>query len=84
MGQVRTGANCHERQNDLQKAASIVISVKPDLAISGKLLNKTALAPFGCEEVKIKQRENEDRSAGKIVVPKFPVETLNDGQGPSG
>ena len=31
-----------------------------------------------------KHGENEDRSAGKLVVPKFPVETMNDEQGPSG
>ena len=39
---------------DLQEAALIVLSVKLELAISGKLLTRTALAPFGCEENKIK------------------------------
>ena len=56
---------------DLQEAALIVMSVKPELAISGKHLTSTALAPFGCEEVKMKHGENEDKSAGKLVVPRF-------------
>ena len=44
-------------KTDLQEAALIVMNVKSDLAISGKLLTRTALAPFGCEEVKIKHGE---------------------------
>ena len=59
------------------------MSVKPELAISEKLLNRTALAPFGCEEVKIKHGKNEDNSESKLVVPKFPVEEMKDEQGPS-
>ena len=39
---------------DLQDATIIVMSVKPELAISWKLLTRTALAPFGSEKVKIK------------------------------
>ena len=68
----------------MQEAALIVMSVKAELAISGKLLTRTALAPFGCEKVKIKQGENEDKSAGKLVVLNFPDEEMNDKQGPSG
>ena len=69
---------------DLQEAALIVMSAKSELALSGKLLTRTALAPFFCcEEVKINYGENKDKSAGKLVVPKFPVETMNDEQGPS-
>ena len=69
---------------DLQEAALIVMSVKPEIAILGNLLIRTALGPFGCEEVKIKHGGKEDRPAGKLVVPKFPVETMNDEQGQSG
>ena len=69
---------------DLEEAALIVMSVKPELAISGKLLTRTALAPFGCEEVRIKHGENEDKSAGKLVVPSFPDEKMNEEQGLSG
>ena len=68
---------------DLQETALIVMNVKPELLISGKLLTRTALAPFGCEEVKIKQGEEEDKSAGRLVIPKFPDETGSEEQGPS-
>ena len=69
---------------DLQDAEFIVLSLKPELAIAGKLLTRTALAPFGCKEALIKHEEKEDRSDSKLVVPKLPVETTNDEQGPSG
>ena len=36
------------------------------------------------EEVKIKHREEKDQSADKLVVPKFPDETLNEVQRHSG
>ena len=68
---------------DLQEAALIVKKKKPELAITVKLLTRSALVPFGCGEVKIKHGENEDRSAGKLVVPKVAGETTNDEQGPS-
>ena len=68
---------------DLQGAALIVKKKIPELAITVKLLTRTALAPFDCEEVKIKHGENEDRSAGKLVVPKVAGETTDDEQGPS-
>ena len=32
---------------DLQETALIVMDVKPDLAIRGNMLTRTALAPFG-------------------------------------
>ena len=66
---------------ELQEAALIVMNEKPELAISGKLLTRTALAPFGCEEVKIKQGEEEDKSAGRLVIPKFPDGTRSEDQG---
>ena len=52
---------------DFQEVALIVMSEKPELAISGKIgdaIRELALAPFGCEQVKIKHGGNEDRSAG--------------------
>ena len=55
-----------------------------ELAIRGKLLTRTALLPFGCEEVKIKHGVEEDKSTGRLVVPKFTEETRNEEQGPSG
>ena len=69
-------------KGDLQEAPIILKNVKPELAISGKLLTGTALAPFGCEEVKIKHEE-EDKSAGGLVIPKFPGGTGSEEQGPS-
>ena len=69
---------------DLQKAALIKMSVKKELAISGKLLTRSALPPFGREEVKIKHGENEDKSAGKLLVPSFPDEKMSEERGPSG
>ena len=68
---------------DLQEAALIVMSVKPELAKSGKLRTRTALAPFGCEQCKIKHGEEEDKSAGSLLVSKFPDGTRNEEQGPS-
>ena len=68
---------------DLQEAALIVMSVKPELAISWKLVTRTALAPFGCEEIKIKHREQEDKSAGRLVVPKFSDEMKSKEKGTS-
>ena len=47
-------------------------------------MTRTALAPFGCEEVKKKHGEEEDKSAVRLVVPKFTEETMNEEQGPSG
>ena len=57
------------------------MSVKPELAMSGKLLIRTALAPFGCEEIKIKHGEEEDKSADRLVVPKFPDEMRSEEEG---
>ena len=68
---------------DLQESALIVMSVKPELAISGKLLTRTELAPFDCEEIKIKHGEEEDKSAGRLVNPKIPVRSGSEEQGPS-
>ena len=69
---------------DLQEAALKVAKVRPELEITGKLLTRTALAPFGCEEIVIKHGEREDRSAGNLVVPKLPIKTMSDEQRPSG
>ena len=68
----------------MQEVALIVMSVKPELAMSGNLLTRTALAPFGCEETKRKHGEEEDKSAGRLAVPKFSDETRSEEQGFSG
>ena len=41
------------------------------------------LAPFGCEEVKVVHGEEEDQSAGRLVVPKLPDGARDEEQGPS-
>ena len=68
---------------NLQEAALIVMNVRPESTQTGKLPTRTALAPFGCEEVEIRFAERKDRSAWELVEPKFPVETMIDEQGPS-
>ena len=56
---------------DLSEASLTLTSVKPELTVGGTLHTKTMLAPFGCEEVKVVHGEEEDRSAGRLVIPKF-------------
>ena len=68
---------------DLQEASLILMSVKPELMVSGKLQTRTMLAPFGCEEVKVMHGEEEDLSAGRLVVPKSPDGIRDEEQGPS-
>ena len=41
------------------------------------------LAHFGCEEVKVVHGEEEDQSAGRLVVPEFPDGARDEEQGPS-
>ena len=47
------------------------------------LQTRTMLAPFGFEEVKVVHGEEEDRSAGRLMVPKFSDETKDEEHGPS-
>ena len=68
---------------NLKEAALIVMNEKPELTISGSLLTRTALAPFGCEEIEVKLGEEEDKSAGRLVIPKFSDGTGSEKQGPS-
>ena len=66
---------------DLQEASLFLMSVKPQLLVSGKLQTRNVLAPFDCAEVKVMHGEEDDRSAGGLVVPKFPDGTRNEEQG---
>ena len=68
---------------DLQEASLILTSVKPELTVGGTLRTITMIAPFGYEEVKIVHGEEEDKSAGRLVVPKFPDGARTEEQGPS-
>ena len=51
--------------------------------MGGPLQTRTMLAPFGHEEVKVVHGEEEDQSAGRLVVPKLPDGATSEEQGPS-
>ena len=58
-------------------------SVESELMVGGTLQTRTMLAPFSCEEVKVVHGEEEDQSAGRLVVPKYPNEVRHEEQVPS-
>ena len=68
---------------ELPEASLIVSSVKLGLTVGGTLQTRNMLAPFGHEEVKLVHGEEEDQSAGRLIVPKFPDGTRTEEQGPS-
>ena len=68
---------------ELPEASLILTSVKPELTVGGTLQTRTLLAPFGYEEVKIVYGEEEDQSAGRLVIPQFPEGAISEEQGPS-
>ena len=70
-------------RTELPEDSLILTSVKPELTIVGTLQTRTFIAPFDCEEIKVVHGEEEDRSAGTLIIPKFPEGTDNDKQGPS-
>ena len=70
-------------RTELPEASLILNSVKPELKVGGTLQARTFLAPFGCEEIKVVHREEEDGSAGTLIIPKFPEGTDSEKQGPS-
>ena len=68
---------------ELPEASLILTSVKPELTVGGTLQTGTFLAPFGCEEIKVVHGEDEDKSAGTLIIPKFPEWAETEKQGPS-
>ena len=64
---------------ELPEASLILTSVKLELTVGGTLQTRT----FGYEEVKIFYREEEDQSAGRLIIPKFPEGARCEEQGPS-
>ena len=70
-------------RTELPEASLILTSEKPELTVVGTLRTRTFLAPFGCEEIKVVHGEEEDRSAGTLIIPKFPEGTDNDERGPT-
>ena len=68
---------------DLPEASLILTSVKPELTVGGTLQTRTFLAPFGCEEIKVVYGEEEDKSAGILIIAKFPEWAETEKQEPS-
>ena len=68
---------------ELHEASLILTSVKPELTVVRTLQTRTFLAPFGCEEIRMVHGEEEDRSAGTLIIPKFPEGVDTEKQGPS-
>ena len=67
---------------ELPEASLIVTSVKPGLTVGGTLQTRTMLALFGHEEVKVVHGEEEDQSAGRLIVPKISDGTGVKSKGP--
>ena len=70
-------------RTELPEASLILTSVKKEMKVGGKLQTRTFLAPFGCKEIKAVHGEEEDESAGTLLIPRFQEEADNDEQGPS-
>ena len=68
---------------ELPEASLILNSVKQELTVGGTLQARTFLAHFGCEEIKVVHGEEEDKSAGIMIIPKFPEWAETEKQGPS-
>ena len=67
---------------ELPEASLILTSVKPELTVGGTLQTRTFLAPIGSEEIKVVHGEKEDKSAGRLIIPKFPEGVRTEEQGP--
>ena len=68
---------------ELPEASLILTSVKPELTIGGTLQTRSFLALFGCEEIKVVHGEEENESAGLLIIPKLPEWAGTERQGPS-
>ena len=58
-------------RTELSEASLILTNVKPELKVGGTIQARTFLAPFGCEEIKVVHGEEEEGSAGTLIIPKF-------------
>ena len=68
---------------ELPEASLILTRVKQELTVGGTLQTRTFLASFGYEEIKVVYGEEEDKSAGRLIIPKFPEGAKTEKQGPS-
>ena len=66
---------------DLPEASLILTSVKPGLTVGGTVQTRTMLAPFEHEELKVVHGEEEDQSAGRVIIPKIPDGARSEKQG---
>ena len=82
MSETGSSAYVMRGKADFPEASLILTSVKPELTVGGTLQTRTMLAPFVCEEVKVIHGEEEDQSAGGLVVPKFPDRARDEEPGP--
>ena len=67
----------------LPESSLILNSVKQGSTVGGTLQTRTFLAPFGCEEIKLVHGEEEAKSAGILIIPKFPEWAETENQLPS-
>ena len=65
------------------EATLILTNVKQELTVGGTLQTRNFLAPFGYEEIKVIHGEEEDKSAGRLIIPKFPEGVKTERQGTS-
>ena len=70
-------------RTELPEASLILTSVKQKMKVGGRLQTRTFLAPFGCEEIKEVHGEEEDKSGGTLLKPRFQKEADNDEKEPS-
>ena len=84
MGETGSSAYDDERgKAELAEASLILTSVKPELMVRATLPNRIMLAPLGYEDIKIVDGEEEDQSAGRLIISKFPDGARSEEQGPS-
>ena len=69
-------------RTELSEASLVLTSLRPELKVGGTLQARTFLAPFGCEEIKVVPGEEEDGSAGTLIIPKFPEGADNENEDP--
>ena len=68
---------------ELPEDSLISTNVKQESTVGGTLQTRTFLAPFDYEEIKVVHGEEEDESAGRLIIPKFPEGAKTEKQGPS-
>ena len=68
---------------ELPEASLILTSGQPELTVGGTLQTRTFLGSFGWEEIKVVHGEEEDKSAGRRIIPKIPEWAKTEKQRPS-